>query len=46
MKEGAQDFRSGQKFDHTIFFGENVDRRIILENGCFAVRLEAVTNYE
>jgi hypothetical protein len=25
MKEGARDFRSGQKFDHTIFFGENVD---------------------
>jgi hypothetical protein len=25
MKKGAQDFRSGQKFDHTIFFGENVD---------------------
>ncbi|MFO0884837.1 MAG: DUF262 domain-containing protein [Pirellulales bacterium] len=25
MKEEAQDFRSGQKFDHTIFFGENVD---------------------
>ncbi len=25
MKEGAQDFRSGQKFDHTIFFGENID---------------------
>ena len=25
MKEGAQDFRSGQQFDHTIFFGENVD---------------------
>lgn len=25
MKEGAQDFRSGQKFDHTTFFGENVD---------------------
>ncbi len=25
MKEGAQDFRSGQKFDHTMFFGENVD---------------------
>ena len=25
MKAGAQDFRSGQKFDHTIFFGENVD---------------------
>ena len=25
MKEGAQDFRSGQKLDHTIFFDENVD---------------------
>jgi hypothetical protein len=25
MKEGAVDFRSGQKFDHTVFFGENVD---------------------
>ncbi len=25
MKEGATDFRSGQKFDHTVFFGENVD---------------------
>lgn len=25
MKEAAQDFRSGQKFDHTVFFGENVD---------------------
>jgi hypothetical protein len=25
MKEGAQDFRSGQKFDHTVFFGEYVD---------------------
>jgi hypothetical protein len=25
MQEGAQDFRSGQKFDHTVFFGENVD---------------------
>lgn len=25
MKEGAQDFRSGQTFDHTVFFGENVD---------------------
>jgi hypothetical protein len=22
---GAQDFRSGQKFDHIVFFGENVD---------------------
>jgi hypothetical protein len=25
MKEGARDFRSGQNFDHTVFFGENVD---------------------
>ena len=25
MKEGAQDFRSGQKFDQTSFFGEDVD---------------------
>lgn len=25
MKEGAQDLRSGQQFNHTIFFGENVD---------------------
>jgi hypothetical protein len=25
MKQGAQDFGSGQKFDHTIFFDENVD---------------------
>ncbi len=25
MNEGSQDFRSGQKFDHTVFFGENVD---------------------
>jgi hypothetical protein len=25
MLEGAQDFRTGQKFDHTVFFGENVD---------------------
>ncbi|MBZ0225081.1 MAG: DUF262 domain-containing protein [Comamonas sp.] len=25
MNEGAQDWRSGQAFDHTVFFGENVD---------------------
>jgi hypothetical protein len=25
MNEVAQDFRSGQKFDHAVFFGENVD---------------------
>lgn len=25
MREDAKDFRSGQKFDHTVFFGENID---------------------
>jgi hypothetical protein len=25
MMDGARDFRSGQKFDHIVFFGENVD---------------------
>jgi uncharacterized protein DUF262 len=25
MKEGAQDLRTGQRFDHAVFFGENVD---------------------
>ena len=25
MMEGARDFRSGQKFGHAVFFGENVD---------------------
>jgi hypothetical protein len=25
MSEGAHDFRSGQRFDHIVFFGENVD---------------------
>lgn len=25
MQKGAQDFRSGQHFDHTVFFNENVD---------------------
>src|SRR5689334_1274119 len=35
MKEGAQDFRSGQKFDHTIFFGENVDiHHIFTQDWC------------
>lgn len=35
MKEGAQDFRSGQKFDHTVFFGENVDiHHIFPQNWC------------
>lgn len=37
MKEGAQDFRSGQKFDHTVFFGENVDiHHIFPQNWCKA----------
>ena len=35
MKEGAQDFRSGQQFDHTVFFGENVDiHHIFPQNWC------------
>ncbi|MES0179689.1 DUF262 domain-containing protein [Mesorhizobium sp. M0025] len=25
MREGAEDFRTGQAFDHTVFFGEDVD---------------------
>ncbi|MBT9158373.1 MAG: hypothetical protein DDT36_01379 [Firmicutes bacterium] len=25
MKEGAKDFRSGQNFDHTVFFSDNID---------------------
>ena len=25
MKDGARDFRSGQQFNQTVFFGENVD---------------------
>lgn len=35
MKEGARDFRSGQKFDLTVFFGENVDiHHIFPEDWC------------
>jgi hypothetical protein len=35
MKEGARDFRSGQQFDHTVFFGENVDiHHIFPQNWC------------
>jgi hypothetical protein len=35
MKDGAQDFRSGQKFDYAIFFGENVDiHHIFPQNWC------------
>ena len=34
MREGAQDFRSGQRFDHTVFFGENVDIHHIFPQDC------------
>jgi hypothetical protein len=42
MKEGAQDFRSGQKFDHTVFFGENVDiHHIFPQDWCKKQSLKA-----
>ena len=35
MKEGAHDWRSGQKFDHIVFFGENVDiHHIVPQDWC------------
>jgi hypothetical protein len=35
MREGAKDFRSGQGFDHTIFFDEGVDiHHIFPEDWC------------
>jgi hypothetical protein len=41
MKEGAQDFRSGQKFDHTVFFGENVDiHHIFPQDWCKTNRIK------
>ena len=41
MKEGARDFRSGQQFDHTVFFGENVDiHHIFPQNWCKSHRIE------
>ena len=41
MQEGAQDFRSGQKFDHTVFFGENVDiHHIFPQDWCKAKGLK------
>ncbi len=41
MKEGAQDFRSGQKFDHTVFFGENVDiHHIFPQDWCRALGMK------
>ena len=43
MKEGAQDFRSGQKFDHTVFFGENVDiHHIFPQDWCKTRGIEPV----
>lgn len=42
MKEGARDFRSGQKFDHTVFFGENVDIHHIFPRAwCEARKIKA-----
>jgi len=41
MKEGALDLRSGQKFDHTVFFGENVDiHHIFPKAWCEARKIE------
>jgi hypothetical protein len=41
MKEGAQDFRSGQQFDHTVFFGENVDiHHIFPQHWCATKHIE------
>lgn len=41
MREGAQDFRSGQKFDHTVFFGENVDiHHIFPQDWCKKERIK------
>lgn len=42
MKEGAQDFRSGQEFDHTVFFGENVDiHHIFPQDWCKGAGIKA-----
>ena len=41
MREGAEDFRSGQKFDHTVFFGENVDiHHIFPQDWCKTNRIK------
>lgn len=50
MKEGAQDFRSGQRFDHTAFFDENVDIHHIFpkdwckEHGISASTYDSIIN--
>jgi len=41
MKEGAIDFRSGQKFDHAVFFGENVDIHHIFPKAWCEGKIEA-----
>lgn len=42
MLEGAYDFRSGQKFDHIVFFGENVDiHHIFPKKWCEDQKIEA-----
>lgn len=43
MKAGAQDFRSGQNFAHTVFFGENVDiHHIFPQDWCKAQGIKPV----
>ena len=50
MKVGAKDFRSGQHFDHTVFFGENVDIHHIFpqkwckDNGIKATVYDSIIN--
>ena len=46
MKEGAQDFRSGQKFDHTVFFGENVDIHHIFPQDWCKKHAISITGYD
>ena len=44
MLEGAKDFRSGQKFEQTVFFGENVDiHHIFPQNWCKEQGLKPAT---
>ncbi len=50
MKEGARDLRSGQRFDHTVFFGESVDIHHIFPKawckkaGIPATRFDSIVN--
>lgn len=42
MQVGARDFRSGQRFDHTVFFGENVDiHHIFPQDWCKQQKIDA-----